>query len=128
MEFDPTKLFGVPANEPEPEKLPTIRQFIKSTKKPNKSVRYPVETIWVPGEWTNYSLITNRFRVAIRETNNLFEPLGKFIASEAFKRSSIAVRIEDWENYEFTLTLESEGIGTWRSIVNGKGFSYAKNH
>jgi hypothetical protein len=68
-------LFGTSFEEPPKEKLPTLLQYLKRT----KDVEYPllrrIDFIWLPGSFSNYTLQTSDFRIAISSGNPLYKLL-----------------------------------------------------
>lgn len=84
MSYDdmPTKnpsLFDVEGKEPTPEKLPTLKQWIKETKDVQYPVLSPIEVCWFPGKWDNYSLQCSYFRVSISPKHPIYQILDRSI-------------------------------------------------
>lgn len=116
----PTKqqsLFDGEYNEPPKQKLPTLLQYLKST----KNVEYPfysrVINIWLPGSFDNFTLECEKFRVGVSNRNPLYKLLngsgwGQIITSD----TAILVSVLDEKG---TIKLaESNVYGRYESIGN----------
>lgn len=83
-------LFDVDGKEPPKEKKPTVRQFLKENKDANYPICSTIRTIWFPGNWDNYSLETDSFRVSIGPKHPLYAILDKLVV-KAFCESQTAI-------------------------------------
>jgi hypothetical protein len=89
-------LFDVSGREPDPVKLPTLRQYLKEI----TNVEYPIyariEIIWFPGQWDNYSLQCEHFRVSISSSHPLYKLLEDgIVAAITSDDRALLVRIDD---------------------------------
>lgn len=104
------------------EKLPTIREFLKTHGKKKLANSYPVSKVWKPGKFPNYSIETEKFRVSITENNPMFKAFGEFLTATVDGERGLAIVVDDERNGAFNIiSLEDswiiEGLGD-------RGFSF----
>lgn len=116
-------LFDTPGKEPSKPKAPTLRQFIKE----NKDVEYPilcqVTTVWLPGNWDNYSLECDKFRVSISSSHPLYKALDQTIVRHC-EDVSTALLIELQDSDGTICFRESNLYGDWKRLGNS-GYSFS---
>jgi len=110
-------LFGSEYKEPPKEKLPTLLQYLKST----KDVTFPfysrINYIWLPGSFNNFTLECEKFRCGVSDRNPLYKVLngsgwGKIITAE----TAILLSCLDEKG---TIRLEESNVyGRYESIGN----------
>jgi len=91
----PTKkpgLFDVKGKEPPKPKAPTLRQFLKESKDATYPIYSPVQVVWFPGRWDNYSLECDAFRVSISPKHTLYAILDRLVV-KAFCESQTAIHV-----------------------------------
>jgi len=110
-------IFEMSGKEPPKEKKPTLAQYIKE----NPNLVYPIysriDIIWFPGQWDNYSLECECFRISISNKHPIFEILDKQVVKLLTERdSSLLVIVEDSER---TIGIrESNFYGIYKPIGN----------
>lgn len=110
-----SNLFGVEAKDAKPDKVPTIAQFVKRTKKPKANVKCIVEVVWLPGKFNNFTLQTARFRVIITPKHVFYNPLREFFANSETAETPIGVEISDWNSGSYML-YEPANKGLWQEL------------
>ena len=63
----------------EREKLPTLRNFLKSNGKRKLPSVFPVTIVWLPSKYPNFVFETERFRAIVYKGNPLYESLSESI-------------------------------------------------
>lgn len=112
-QFD--SLFGVVTTDAKPDKLPTFAQFIKSNKQPRNKPTYPIQLVWLPGKFDNFTLQTNAFRVICTPKHALYPHLSKFFGDSQSAEIGMSITITDWESSEYLLE-RSKAKGMWQEI------------
>lgn len=103
--------------EPPREKLPTLLQYLKSTKDVTFPLYSRIAYIWLPGSFNNFTLECEKFRVGIGDRNPLYKLLngngwGQIITSE----TAILVSVLDSKG---TIKLEESNVyGRYESVGN----------
>lgn len=110
-------LFDVSGKEPPKEKLPTLKQFIKSSSDAKYPIVSTIKLIWFPGTWDNYSIETNHFRCSIGTSHPLYKPLDRdVIKLTEGSDTGIVLSIEDSDG---TIRFcETNVYGRWERIGN----------
>lgn len=85
-------LFDVEGKEPPKEKAPTLRQYLKEQKDAKYPISSTIRLVWFPGNWDNYSLETDSFRVSIGPKHPLYAVLDKLVI-KAFCESQTAIHV-----------------------------------
>ena len=109
-------IFGVKASDAKREKLPTIRQFCKSTAKSKYKSDGIVELVWLPGNFDNFTIQTDRFRILITKNHPFYQPLLDFFDGVNDRSCGFRVEISDWKSAEYIFHELSEGNGAWETI------------
>lgn len=115
-------IFEVSGKEPKAPKAPTLSQFLKQQNNAVYPIYSLVSVIWYPGNWDNYSLECELFRVSVSPSHPLFEPLDKGITKFCMEsKCGILLRVDDGEG---TIGLaECTRYGDWNRISNA-GFRF----
>lgn len=122
----PTKkpsLFDTPGKEPKKPKKPTLFQYIKQNKDVEYPITAPIETIWFPGNWDNYSVETDKFRASINPNHPLYKALDVNIVKHC-EDVPTALLIELQDNEGTICFRESNLYGDWKAIGNA-GYRFA---
>lgn len=85
-------LFDVEGKEPPKEKKPTLRQFLKELKDAKYPICSTIRVVWFPGNWDNYSVESDTFRVSIGPKHPLYAVLDKLVI-KAFCESQTAIHV-----------------------------------
>jgi hypothetical protein len=128
VEFDcnmPTKkpsLFEVSGKEPEQPKTPTWKQFVKE----NPFVNYPIysriEVIWFPGQWDNYSLVCESFRVSVSPKHPIFPVLEqRIVAALTDTDTALLLRVE---NRDGTIGFSESNVYGKYARIGNSGFKF----
>lgn len=111
-------IFDVEGKEPVKPKLPTLNQFTKELKYDGTSeLLYRIDTIWFPGQWDNYSVVTTDFRVSIAKNHGVYEALDKGVMQFLDRDTAILLQLVDPMERAIRF-VESTNFGKWRSIGN----------
>lgn len=116
-------IFGVKTTDAKREKLPTIRQFVKQTKKSQYKSDGIVELVWTPGKFRNFTLQTDSFRILISENHEFFGGFRDIFGAISANTCGIRVELSDWKTATYTLHELSEDDGYWEPIGDS-GFKY----
>ena len=118
-------IFGVEAEDVKPEKLPTISQYVKRTKKPKATVKRVVDLCWTPGKFDNFTLQTDLFRVIISNKHPFYRGLQEFFANRETAETSIGIQISDWDKGSYML-YEPKESGMWQELGNS-GYRWVRD-
>lgn len=97
------------------DKLPTLRQFLKS--KGNRKIprSFLVTVIWKPGEWDNFTLETESFRLRVNKGDEMYPLLDEFTADPKTADVPVAITICDRQKGTW-MFIPSEEEGAWSEI------------
>jgi len=109
-------IFGVKTSDVKPEKLPTIRQFVKSTAKSKYKDDGVIELVWLPGKFKNITLQSSKFRILISENHPFYEALREVFSGVNDRTTGIRIEISDWKTAEYVLHELPENRGCWEPI------------
>lgn len=102
--------------ETDPDKLPSVAQWIKTVSAEALEPVRLVKLIWIPNLYDNYSLDTEAFRVRVKPGNYLFDILQQHLEEWVEGDIVLAIKIEGRKIPKITLmTLDSEQCD-WDSI------------
>ena len=99
----------------QPQKLPTLIQFLESDKSVKLKVKYPVFKIWFPNKFPALCLETEDFRVNVDEANPMFESLESLCRKVTQDDLSIAIVVNPDRDGGFGITTMGT-TGTWETI------------
>lgn len=85
-------LFDVEGKEPPKVKAPTLRQYMKETKDASYPFSSTIRLVWFPGNWDNYSIECDHFRVSIGTNHPLYAVLDKLVI-KVFCESQTAIHV-----------------------------------
>lgn len=85
-------LFDFEGKEPMPPKKPTLRQYLKEVNNATYPICSTVRVVWFPGNWDNYGIETDLFRVSISPKHPLYAVLDKLVI-KAFCESQTAIHV-----------------------------------
>ena len=95
--------------ETDPDKLPSVNQWIKTVSAEALEPVRLVKLIWTPNLYDNYSLDTEAFRVRVKPGNYLFDILQQNLEEWVEGDIVLAIKIEGRKIPKITLmTLDSE--------------------
>ncbi len=110
-------LFDVEGKEPPKVKAPTLQQYLKE----NPNAEYPiysrVNVVWFPGQWDNYSLECESFRVSIGVNHPIYAVLEqRAVATFTDTESALLICVKDDEG---TIGFsESTVFGKYKALGN----------
>ena len=114
MAFD--GMFNTETQDVKPEKLPTIAQFVKRVKQTKRNTTQPVDIIWLPGKFENFTLQTELCRVIIAPKHPLFGHIKAFNnAGNESTEIPFALEITDWNKASYML-VPIERVGSWTEL------------
>jgi hypothetical protein len=110
------------------EKKPTVRQYLKELPKDVENIKSTVRVIWTPGQWDNYTLECDHFRVIVNRNHKLYRALRDNL--DAFTKGSetLDVLITDRKSVTYRLTKNSEERGEWFFIGGDSGLKFTSLH
>lgn len=117
-------LFGVRFEQGEQRKKPTILQFVKTLPKDIEQFTSTVELIWLPGNFNNYTLECEHFRVSISATHPLFGVISENIDALTQSPSTLDCCIESKNPLSYVLVENTTTKGTWHFIGGDSGIRY----
>lgn len=118
-------LFGVQTKDVKPDKLPTIAQYLKSTKESDVITNCMVDLVWVPGRFKNFTLQTERFRIIITPSNPLFAGIRMYFADVPQLPCEMWIEITDIKLASYMLKEGAEHKGYWDN-VGESGFRWVE--
>lgn len=102
--------------ETDPDKLPSVRQWMNTVSAEALEPVRLVKVIWTPNLYSNYSLDTEAFRVRVKPTDALFAVLENNLDDWIENDVVLAIKIEGRKIPKVTLmTLDSEKCD-WDSL------------
>lgn len=103
-----------------PEKLPTLRQLIKTLPSNSKKLEQilTVDIIWLPGKFDNFTLQTHLFRYGVNEKNPLYADLYEVLKNEKGFNSvgCLGIRVCNREPITIKLQPKKSIKGTWEEL------------
>lgn len=107
---------ALPTFEPvQPEKLPTLRQYLKTVGKKKIPDSFPVFLIWLPGKFENYTFQTERFRAQVPKGTPLYGLITHLLSECEINEKTFAISIVDREAATFKIVPCNEQ-GVWEYI------------
>lgn len=86
-------MFDIEYAPSKPEKLPTLKQWLKALPKKYTNRHFHVTIVWVPGNFDNYTLVTSKFRIIVTPRDALFQPLKDYFDNESNHSQAIGIEI-----------------------------------
>jgi hypothetical protein len=106
------------------EKLPTIRQFLKELPKDAENIKSTVRLVWLPGQWDNYTLQCDDFRVVVNRKHKLYGQLRANIDAFTKGTQTLDVVITDRKSVSYRLNINPEETGEWFFIGGDAGLKF----
>jgi hypothetical protein len=112
-------VFDKPSTTTKSGKTPTLNQFLRKLGKKKMPDKNLVFLIWTPGEFDNFTLETELFRVIIRRGHELYHALDDFTSDPETANVPLAITVTDRAKGEFSI-VGSEEQGAWTEVgANG---------
>lgn len=112
---------------PNQEKLPTIRQYLKELSEDVTNINSTVRLIWCPGQWDNYTLQCDDFRVIIGRRDRLYAILGTRIDEFTKGSKTLDVCITNRKPLSYRLVENNELSGGWFFIGDGPSVRFVED-
>lgn len=96
-------VFNQTYENPKPAKLPTLKQWLKTTPKNKTTGYFHVDTIWVPGTFDNYTLQTGVFRLIITPGHPLYKELEDYLSDGEKRSTGISIQVTSVEDATFVV-------------------------
>jgi len=106
------------------EKLPTIRQYLKELPKDVKDIKSTVRLIWLPGQWDNYTLQCDDFRVVISRKHKLYGALRTNIDAFTKGTNTLDVLVIDRAQVSYRLAVNPQESGEWFFVGGDAGLKF----
>jgi hypothetical protein len=106
------------------EKLPTIRQYLRELPNNVEDIKSTVRVIWLPGQWNNYTLQCDHFRVIVSERHKLYHSLRDNVDEFTKGTQTLDVIVTDRESVSYRLGVNNETTGEWFFIGAGSGLKF----
>jgi hypothetical protein len=113
------------ANE---EKLPTIRQYLKELPKDVTDIKSTVRIVWLPGQWDNYTLQCDDFRVIVSRNHKLYGQLRDNFDDFATGTTTLDVIVTDRAKVSYRLSVNQEELGEWFFIGGDAGLKFTREN
>jgi hypothetical protein len=110
------------------EKLPTIRQYLKELPKDVTDIKSTVRLIWLPGQWDNYTLQCDDFRVVVNRQHKLYGQLRSNVDDFTKGAKTLDVLVTDRAKVSYRLTVNNEESGEWFFIGGDSGLKFTPNN
>lgn len=117
-------LFGTEVDISVPRKKPTLAQYLKEVPTDDKDIESTVRIIWLPGEWKNYTLETDLFRVSIRQEHQFYSLLESQIDEFTKGNQTFRVVVTKRKPISLRLDIDSELTGEWFFIGESIGLKF----
>ena len=104
---------------PKSIKLPTFLQFLKSKPKSFKpKASYPVDFVWLPGEYDNVTLQTDEFRYICNSEHPLYSDIIGYFDNNVLgdECSQVVVTIDSVKDKTIEVSLNTKKSGAWRKV------------
>lgn len=121
MSFDPKCLEG-PFDAGNGRKKPTFLQWLKSCNAKQLGTWYTVQVIWFPGEWNNYTLETDEFRIRVPSTDPLYRAMVDFVNDQSTANVQLDIKASSRNSRSF-LIRPKETKGLW-SLISDSGMRW----
>jgi hypothetical protein len=122
MPIKKPSLFEVSGKEPEKPKKPTWKQFVKENPNEEYPVYSRIEVVWFPGQWDNYSLECERFRISISAQHPVYPVLEqRIVATLTDADTALLIRIDDRNG---TLGFSESNVYGRYSRIGNAGFKF----
>jgi hypothetical protein len=106
------------------EKLPTIRQYLKELPNDAKDIKSTVRLVWLPGQWNNFTLETDHFRVIVNPKHKLYGQLRDNFDAFSKGTETLDVVVIDRKSVSYRLNINSEERGEWFFIGGSSGLKF----
>ena len=106
------------------EKLPSLKQYLKSIGKKKLSPAFVVSKIWKPGTWPNYTFETESFRVRINKGSAIYRSLEATLEDLIGDECCLAIRVDDRDRGVFTIISLDNERTSWAPLGDS-GYSGA---
>lgn len=106
------------------EKKPTLRQYLKELPKDVESIKSTVRIIWLPGQWNNYTLQCDDFRVIVSGGHKLFSGLKDHVDEFTKGTKTLDVIVTDRESVSYRLDINAEESGEWFFVGGDAGLIF----
>jgi 3',5'-cyclic AMP phosphodiesterase CpdA len=117
-------LFGASFESGEQKRKPTILQFVKRLPKNITEFESTVELIWLPGNFDNYTLECEHFRVPINNTHPLYSSMREGVDRLTNGSSTVNVCIQSKQPLSYKLVQNSDITGHWQYIGGDSGIRF----
>ena len=105
-------------------KKPTLRQYLKELPKDVKDVKSAVHLVWLPGQWDNYTLQTEDFRVIVSRDHKLYRHLRDNLDAFTKGTQTLDVVVTDRAKVSFRLSVNDEKRGEWFFVGGDAGLKF----
>ena len=120
MPTDYKSAFGKTTTTSSTERKPTLNQWLRKLGKTKMAQQYLVMLIWTPGEFDNFTLETEKFRVILRNGHELYSALDAFTSDSATAEQGLAIVVDERRDGKFSI-VESDEPGGWEEVgANGQ--------
>lgn len=109
-------MFSQPVDASSKEKKLTYLQFIKSAKKAELKKDYQVSIVWVPGEWDNFTLETEFFRLRVPKTSPMYSALKEFVGDSATVHIEMRIQPVEGNPKEYFINPYPGSKGAWTEL------------
>lgn len=110
------------------EKLPTIRQYLKELPKDVEDIKSTVRLIWLPGQWDNYTLQCDDFRIIIGRNHKLYGELRDNIDDFTRGFETLDVIVIDRAKVSYRLNRNQQERGEWFFIGSDTGLKFTREN
>ena len=97
-------------------KLPTFREFCKQVTGPETKPARIVKTIWWPNKYPSLTLETERFRLRIPDTNEVYTEILSWVRDKVSEGSVIAIWVVSPEDFGYRIDYLAGEDGVYREI------------
>lgn len=109
------------------DKLPTIRQYLKELPKDVTDIKSTVHLIWLPGQWDNYTLQCDDFRVIVSRKHKLYNHLRTNVDEFTKGTRTLDVIVTDRAKVSYRLRVNEEKSGEWFFVGGSAGLKFTSD-
>lgn len=109
-------------------KLPTIRQYLKELPKDATDIKSTVRLVWLPGQWDNYTLQCDHFRIIVNRNHKLYGQLRDNLDAFTKGTETLDVVVTDRTKVSYRLNRNQEEHGEWFFVGGDAGLKFTSEN
>jgi hypothetical protein len=106
------------------ERKPTLRQYLKELPNDVTDIKSTVRIVWTPGQWDNYTLECDHFRVIVNRKHKLYAALRDNFDAFSKGTETLDVLVTDRKSVTYRLSTNPKESGEWFFIGGDAGLKF----